>query len=148
VKSGVRIPPSLRNMFKELKQDIGCSVPEEGTLLGWAGQGVLMLNTVLTVRQGLAHSHRGQGWEIFTDEVIRQLSTREKPVVFILWGRPAQEKKQLIDFSRHAVVESFHPSPLSASRGYFGSRPYSKANEILQSWNEPPIDWCQTGAGL
>ena len=125
-------PPSLRNIFKELIADIGCSVPEDGTLTGWAEQGVLMLNTVLTVREGQAHSHRRKGWETFTDEVIRQLSKREKPIVFILWGRPAQEKKQLIDLSRHAVVESFHPSPLSASRGFFGSRPFSKTNGF---WN-------------
>ena len=98
VKPGVKKPPSFRNMFKELEADIGCQVPEDGTLTGWAEQGVLMLNTVLTVRQGQAHSHRRQGWETFTDEVIRRLSNRTKPVVFILWGRPAQEKKQLIDF--------------------------------------------------
>ena len=148
VQPGVKIPPSLRNMFKELEADLGCSVPAEGTLTGWAGQGVLMLNTVLTVRQGRAHSHRGQGWETFTDKVIGQLSAREKPVVFILWGRPAQEKKKIIDLSRHSIIESFHPSPLSASRGFLGSRPYSKANGILVSWNEEPIDWCQTGGGL
>ena len=131
VKTGVKIPPSLRNMFKELSEDMGCSIPPEGTLTGWAKQGVLMLNTVLTVREGEAHSHRNKGWEKFTDEVIRKLSEREKPVVFILWGRPAQEKKKLIDVSKHAIVESFHPSPLSASRGFFGSKPYSKANTVL-----------------
>ena len=98
--------------------DIGCPLPESGTLTGWAEQGVLMLNTVLTVREGQAHSHRKQGWETFTDEVIRRLSEREKPIVFILWGRPAQEKKKLIDISRHAIIESVHPSPLSASRGF------------------------------
>ena len=129
VKPGVKIPPSLRNMFKELAEDIGCSIPQDGTLTGWAKQGVLMLNTVLTVREGQAHSHRNKGWETFTDEVIRKLSAPEKPVVFILWGRPAQEKKKLIDVSKHAIVESFHPSPLSASRGFFGSKPYSKAND-------------------
>ncbi len=148
VQSGVKIPPSLRNMFKELALDIGCRVPENGTLTGWARQGVLMLNTVLTVRQGQAHSHRKQGWETFTDEVIRRLSEREQPVVFILWGRPAQEKKKLIDLSRHAVIESVHPSPLSASRGFLGSRPYSATNRILESWEESSIDWSKTDALL
>lgn len=144
VKPGVRIPPSLRNMFKELAEDIGCEVPTDGNLTGWAKQGVLLLNTVLTVREGQAHSHKKQGWETFTDEVIRKLSAREEPIVFVLWGRPAQEKKQLIDLSKHAVVESFHPSPLSASRGFFGSKPYSKTNHILQSWDATPIDWRRT----
>lgn len=144
VNPGVKIPPSLRNMFKELATDIGCEIPKDGTLTGWAKQGVLMLNTVLTVREGQAHSHKKQGWETFTDEVIRKLSSRKEPIVFVLWGRPAQEKKKLIDLSKHAVVESYHPSPLSASRGFLGSRPYSKTNDILQSWGEAPIDWCQT----
>ena len=148
VQPGVKIPPSLRNMFKELASDVGCSVPDNGTLTGWAQQGVLMLNTVLTVQQGQAHSHRKQGWETFTDEVIRQLSAREKPVIFILWGRPAQEKKKLIDLSRHAVIESVHPSPLSASRGFMGSRPYSATNRILTSWDDKPIDWSSTGGVL
>ena len=148
VKPGVKTPPSLRNMFKELAEDIGCAIPQDGTLSGWAEQGVLMLNTVLTVRESAAHSHKKQGWETFTDEVIRHLSAREEPVVFVLWGRPAQEKKKLIDLSRHSIVESFHPSPLSASRGFFGSRPYSKVNAILESWNEEPIDWCRTGRVL
>jgi len=148
VKPSVKIPPSLRNMFKELASDIGCPLPESGTLTGWAQQGVLMLNTVLTVRDGQAHSHRKQGWETFTDEVIRLLSEREKPIVFVLWGRPAQEKKKLIDTSRHAIIESVHPSPLSASRGFIGSRPYSKTNQILESWDETQIDWCRTGGVL
>jgi uracil-DNA glycosylase len=145
VKQGIKIPPSLRNMFKELASDIGCPVPESGTLTGWAEQGVLMLNTVLTVRDGQAHSHRKQGWEVFTDEVIRKLSNRDEPIVFVLWGRPAQEKKKLIDTSRHAIIESVHPSPLSASRGFIGSRPYSKTNQILESWHETRIDWCRIG---
>lgn len=144
VNPGVKVPPSLRNMFKELSTDIGCEIPADGTLTGWAKQGVLMLNTVLTVRDGQAHSHKKQGWETFTDEVIRKLSARKEPIVFVLWGRPAQEKKELIDLSKHAVVESFHPSPLSASRGFLGSRPYSKTNNILQSWGEAPVNWCQT----
>ena len=144
VQPGVKIPPSLRNMFKELSSDIGCAIPEGGTLTGWAQQGVLMLNTVLTVQQGQAHSHRKQGWETFTDEVIRKLSERDKPIVFILWGRPAQDKKKLIDLSRHAVIESVHPSPLSASRGFLGSRPYSATNEILEAWDEGVVDWSKT----
>lgn len=142
VKEGIKIPPSLRNMFKELTADIGCEAPENGTLLKWANQGVLLLNTVLTVREGQAHSHRRQGWEQFTDQVICALSARKEPIVFILWGRPAGEKKKLIDCSRHAIVKSFHPSPLSASRGFFGSQPYSKTNEYLKSWDKAPIDWC------
>lgn len=148
VKPGIKIPPSLRNMFKELASDIGCPLPESGTLTGWAEQGVLMLNTVLTVREGQAHSHRKQGWETFTDEVIRKLSNRDEPIVFVLWGRPAQEKKKLIDVSRHATFESVHPSPLSASRGFIGSRPYSKTNKILESWDRTQIDWCRTGGVL
>ena len=148
VKPGVKIPPSLRNMFKELQSEIGCAIPVTGTLTGWAEQGVLMLNTVLTVREGAAHSHRKQGWEQFTDEVIRRLSERDEPVVFILWGRPAQEKKKLIDLHKNAVIEAVHPSPLSASRGFFGSQPYSKANGILTGWNETTIDWCRTDGGL
>ncbi|MFJ7934249.1 uracil-DNA glycosylase [Sporosarcina sp. NPDC096371] len=148
VQQGVKIPPSLRNMFKELVADIGCPVPGNGTLTGWAKQGVLMLNTVLTVQQGQAHSHRKQGWETFTDEVIRQLSERDEPIVFILWGRHAQDKKKLIDLSRHAVIESVHPSPLSASRGFLGSRPYSATNQILESWDENPIDWSTTDGVL
>ena len=135
-------------MFKELQSDIGCAIPETGTLTGWAKQGVLMLNTVLTVREGEAHSHKKQGWEQFTDEVIRRLSERDEPVVFILWGRPAQEKKKLIDLNKNAIIEAVHPSPLSASRGFFGSQPYSKANGILVEWNETPIDWCRTDGGL
>ncbi len=148
VKPGVKIPPSLRNMYKELAADIGCDIPMEGTLTGWAQQGVLMLNTVLTVRDGQAHSHRGQGWETFTDEVIKQLSNRDEPIVFILWGRPAQEKKKLIDLSKHAIIESVHPSPLSASRGFHGSRPYSATNRVLMSWNEEPIEWCRIATNL
>ncbi|QTD40699.1 uracil-DNA glycosylase [Sporosarcina sp. Te-1] len=144
VKEGVKIPPSLRNIFKELKTDIGCETPEHGMLTGWAKQGVLLLNTVLTVRDGAAHSHRGKGWELFTDEVIRKLSARQEPVVFILWGKPAQAKKSLIDTDQHSIIESPHPSPLSASRGFFGSRPFSKVNEQLRQWGEQTIDWCRT----
>lgn len=142
VQPGVPPPPSLRNLFKELKEDIGCEKPKDGTLTKWADQGVMMLNTVLTVRAGEANSHRNQGWEIFTDEVIRKLSEREEPVIFVLWGKPAQKKKQLIDLKRHSVIESVHPSPLSASRGFFGSKPYSKVNELLQARGEEPINFC------
>lgn len=145
VNPDMPIPPSLRNMFKELVEDVGCEMPENGTLTGWAKQGVLLLNTVLTVRRGEAHSHRRQGWEQFTDAVIRLLSNRNERIVFVLWGKPAQEKKKLIDLNKHAVVESTHPSPLSAYRGFTGSRPYSKTNEVLQAWGEQPINWCQTG---
>lgn len=143
VKKDVKIPPSLRNIYKELNADVGCLLPKDGTLTGWAEQGVLLLNTVFTVRDAEAHSHRKKGWETFTDEVIRSLSEREEPIVFILWGRPAQEKKQLIDLTRHGVIESFHPSPLSASRGFFGSRPFSKTNKLLESWGNAQIDWCR-----
>lgn len=142
VKPGVKIPPSLRNIFKELNDDIGCEQPSDGTLTKWADQGVMMLNTVLTVRQGEAHSHRGKGWETFTDEVIRKLSEREEPVIFVLWGKPAQTKKELIDLARHEVIEAPHPSPFSARRGFFGSRPFSKVNSLLQQRGEPPIDFC------
>ncbi|WP_040287601.1 uracil-DNA glycosylase [Sporosarcina koreensis] len=144
VQHGVRTPPSLRNIFKELESDIGCAKPESGSLTGWTAQGVLLLNTVLTVREGKAHSHRKHGWEQFTDAVIRKLSGREEPIVFILWGRPAQEKKRLIDLTKHVTIESVHPSPLSASRGFFGSKPFSRTNEQLGKWGELPIDWCRT----
>lgn len=142
VKPGIKHPPSLRNMLKELQDDIGCEIPKDGTLTKWASQGVFLLNTVLTVRAGAAHSHKGQGWELFTDEVIRKLSLREEPVVFVLWGRPAQLKRKLIDTSKHAIIESVHPSPLSAHRGFFGSKPYSKINEQLSQWGLDPIDFC------
>ncbi|MGW6297930.1 uracil-DNA glycosylase [Peribacillus butanolivorans] len=141
VKPEVRIPPSLRNIFKELQSDLGCLVPDNGSLVEWADQGVLLLNTVLTVREGEAHSHRGKGWEIFTNQVIRLLNDRQKPVVFILWGRPAQTKIPLIDESRHKIITSVHPSPLSATRGFFGSKPFSKTNQLLKEMGESPIDW-------
>lgn len=144
VNEDVSIPPSLRNMFKELVEDIHCEMPETGILTGWAKQGVLLLNTVLTVRKGEAHSHKNKGWEQFTDAVIRHLSNREKRIVFILWGKPAQAKKKLIDLNKHAVIESTHPSPLSAYRGFLGSRPYSKTNDLLKSWGQQPISWQET----
>jgi uracil-DNA glycosylase len=142
VKKGIKVPPSLRNMYKELQDDIGCSIPDHGSLVKWAEQGVLLLNTVLTVEEGKAHSHRGKGWEEFTDEVIRLLNERKLPMVFLLWGKPAQSKRSLIDESRHKIITAPHPSPLSAHRGFFGSRPYSQANQFLKEQGMNEIDWC------
>lgn len=141
VKLGVKPPPSLQNIFIELQNDLGHPPPNHGCLEHWAHQGVLLLNTVLTVRQGQANSHRGKGWEKFTDRVIQCLSERERPVVFILWGRHAQEKKAIIDTERHYVIESAHPSPFSADRGFFGSRPFSRANQYLREIGVEPVDW-------
>lgn len=141
VKPGVPAPPSLQNIFKELKDDLGCYIPNNGHLVKWAEQGVLLLNTVLTVQAHNANSHRGKGWESFTDRVIALLNEREKPVVFILWGSPAQQKMQHIDTKRHFIIRSVHPSPLSAYRGFFGSRPFSKANEFLRERGLGEIDW-------
>ncbi len=134
-------PPSLINIFKELRDDIGCFIPNNGCLKPWADQGVLLLNAVLTVRAHAANSHRGHGWEIFTDKIIRLLNEHERPLAFILWGRPARSKKNMITNSRHFIVESAHPSPLSASGGFFGSRPFSRVNKFLESIGETPIDW-------
>ncbi|MGB6408526.1 MAG: uracil-DNA glycosylase [Planococcus donghaensis] len=142
VLPGVKHPPSLRNLLKELQEDIGCAQPKDGRLTKWADQGVLMMNTVLTVRAGEAHSHRDKGWETLTDEVIRKLSERDEPIIFVLWGKPAQTKKRLIDVEKHDVLEAPHPSPLSAHRGFFGSRPYSKVNSLLQNRGHAPIDFC------
>ncbi|MFT8321386.1 MAG: uracil-DNA glycosylase [Bacillus sp. (in: firmicutes)] len=142
VKPSVRIPPSLKNIYKELKEDIGCTIPDHGYLKSWADQGVLLLNTVLSVRAGQAHSHQGKGWEIFTNEIIKELNRREDPVIFVLWGKPAQGKLALIDTDKHEVILSSHPSPLSAYRGFFGSKPFSKINTILAKWKKRPIDWC------
>ena len=141
VQPDVRMPPSLKNIFKELHEDIGCDIPNNGYLKKWADQGVLLLNTVLTVRKGQAHSHRGKGWETFTDKIITLINEREKPAVFLLWGRPAQEKLQLIDTHKHRIIQSPHPSPFSASKGFFGSRPFSRTNSYLQEMGEAPIDW-------
>lgn len=141
VKPGVNPPPSLKNIFIELQQDIGCEIPNHGSLVSWAKQGVLLLNTVLTVRRGQANSHKGKGWERLTDSVIDVLNKREKPVVFILWGRHAQMKKERIDTTRHFIIQSPHPSPFSARNGFFGSRPFSRANQYLEKINEEPIDW-------
>ena len=141
VKPGIDIPPSLRNMYKELQSSLGCYIPNNGYLVKWAKQGVLLLNTALTVRKDLANSHRGKGWENFTTEVIRKLNARKKPVIFLLWGNNAKEKAEFIDKKFHHVLTSVHPSPLSASRGFFGCNHFKKANEILISMNETPIDW-------
>lgn len=141
VKPGVPAPPSLQNILKELESDLGCRPPDHGCLEHWARQGVLLLNTVLTVRQGQAASHRGRGWERFTDRVIEVLNARPEPVVFILWGRHAQAKVPMIDTSRHGVITAPHPSPLSAHSGFFGSRPFSRANAFLQARGIAPIDW-------
>jgi uracil-DNA glycosylase len=141
VQPDIKTPPSLLNMYKELRDEYGYEIPNNGYLVKWAEQGVLLLNTVLTVRQGEANSHKGKGWEHFTDRVIELLNEREKPVIFILWGRHAQAKKKLITNTNHYIIESVHPSPLSARRGFFGSKPYSKVNEILSNMDEKEIDW-------
>lgn len=141
VKPGVVIPPSLLNIYKELETDLGYPIPNHGCLTSWAEQGVLLLNAVLTVRGGEAGSHRNVGWETFTSRIIETLNQREEPVIFILWGRDAQNKKALITNSRHPIIASPHPSPLSAHRGFFGSRPFSKANALLVARGIEPINW-------
>lgn len=143
VLPGVKIPPSLRNMYKELADDIeGFEPPTHGYLESWAKQGVLMLNTVLTVEEGKAHSHAKCGWETFTDHIIAQLNERNEPIVFLLWGAHAQKKGQAIDESKHFVLSAPHPSPLSARRGFFGCKHFSQTNQLLKSQNLPAIDWC------
>jgi len=134
-------PPSLQNIFKELESDLGIAAPRHGCLDSWACQGVLLLNASLTVRAGKAASHQGKGWETFTDEVLKAVNAKPERVVFILWGASARRKKALIDTSRHVVIESPHPSPLSASSGFFGSRPFSRANAALIEAGREPIDW-------
>jgi len=141
VQPGVDAPPSLVNMFKEMRTDLGIEISNTGCLIPWAKQGVLLLNTALTVREGEANSHRGKGWEVFTDRIISLLNEREKPLVFLLWGRNAAEKEELITNVRHMVLKAPHPSPLSASRGFFGCKHFSKANAILKACGERPIDW-------
>lgn len=141
VKANVDIPPSLVNIYQELNDDCGCFIPNNGYLEKWARQGVLMLNTVLTVRAHQANSHRGIGWEEFTDAAIQVLNEQDRPMVFILWGRPAQVKKNMLTNPRHLILEAPHPSPLSAYRGFFGSHPFSKTNEFLKSNGVEPIDW-------
>ena len=135
------IPPSLKNIYRELQEELGCYIPNNGYLKKWAEQGVLLLNTVLTVRAHAAFSHRGKGWEQFTDAILRAANSSEHRLVFLLWGRPAQEKLSMIDRERHLVLTSPHPSPLSASRGFFGCGHFQKANDFLRSVGETPIDW-------
>jgi len=141
VRPGVEKPPSLANILIELESDLGHPAPDHGNLEAWARQGVLLLNTTLTVRARQAASHQGQGWETFTDEVIRVVNAKPEVVVFILWGAAARRKTALIDSGRHFVIESPHPSPLSAHRGFFGSRPFSRANEALVAAGRDPVDW-------
>ena len=141
VSLGVPIPPSLLNIYKELERDMNFRIPNHGYLVDWSKQGVLLLNTALTVRAGMANTHRGKGWEVFTDQVIRHLSLREKPMVFLLWGKNAAEKEALIDTSKHLVLKAPHPSPLSAHRGFLGCGHFSKANEFLIKNSIAPINW-------
>lgn len=142
VQKGVKLPPSLRNIYKELAEDIGCAAPAHGNLEFWARQGVLLLNTVLTVQDGQPASHQKLGWGIFTDRVIELLNEREQPLVFVLWGKHAQEKAASIDTRKHCILASVHPSPLAARKGFFGSKPFSKANEFLMKNGIAPVDWC------
>lgn len=141
VRHGIQLPPSLVNIYAELRDDLGLEIPNHGNLEAWARQGVLLLNTTLTVRSGKAGSHHGKGWETFTDEVIRAVNDKPHRVVFILWGSKARQKKAFVDLSRHVVIESAHPSPLSAHNGFFGSRPFSRANTALIEAGLEPIDW-------
>ena len=142
VRPGVEIPPSLVNIFTELESDVGCARPAHGNLDHWARQGVLLLNTTLTVRARQAASHQRKGWETFTDRVIEVVNGKPEPVVFVLWGSAARKKKAFVDTSRHTVIESPHPSPLSAHRGFFGSKPFSRANAALAAAGRAPVDWC------
>lgn len=141
VKPGIPAPPSLMNIYKELHSDLGCYIPNNGYLKKWADRGVMLLNTALTVRAGEANSHQRKGWELFTDRIIYLLNDREDPIVFILWGSNAQSKTSIINNTRHCIIKSPHPSPLSAHRGFFGSKPFSKANAFLVSIGKEPIDW-------
>ncbi|MGD7053821.1 uracil-DNA glycosylase [Sutcliffiella horikoshii] len=141
VQKGVRVPPSLKNIYRELYDDQGLEPVNHGFLMEWAKQGVLLLNTVLTVRESNPNSHKGMGWELFTDEVIRALNERQKPVIFILWGKHAEQKEALITNDYHFILKSPHPSPFSARKGFFGSRPFSKVNAILEEIGEEAIDW-------
>lgn len=141
VKPDVGIPPSLVNIYQELHDDLGCYIPNNGYLKKWADQGVLLLNTVLTVRAHQPNSHRGLGWEEFTDAAIRILNSQDRPMVFILWGRPAQAKREMLTHPGHLILEASHPSPYSASRGFFGSRPFSRTNAFLREHGLEEIDW-------
>lgn len=141
VPVGIPLPPSLKNIFRELATDVGIDPPQSGDLTGWAKQGVLLLNTVLTVRANQANSHANQGWEFFTDQVIQALGSRtDRQIIFLLWGKPAERKRKWIK-SQHEILTAPHPSPLSAHRGFFGSQPFSKMNRILEAWDEPAIKW-------
>ena len=141
VKKGIPLPPSLKNIYKELQEDIGGNLPTEGDLTHWAKQGVLLLNTVLTVEEGNANSHKGMGWERLTNRLIESLNELNHPVIFILWGKPAQDKEKLITNSNHVLLKAPHPSPLSAYRGFFGSKPFSRVNDILIQQGQSPIRW-------
>ncbi len=141
VNPGVKIPPSLMNMYQELKTDLDCRIPDNGYLMPWAKQGVFLLNTILTVEDSRPMSHSGKGWETFTDHAIAKINEKQEPVVFLLWGRNARNKKQMIDESRHLVLEASHPSPLSAYHGFFGCRHFSKTNAFLESHGRGKIDW-------
>ncbi len=141
VRPGIKPPASLRNIYKELETDVGFRIPNSGYLAPWAGQGVLMLNAVLSVRAGAPNSHRGKGWEIFTDCVISRVNEKEDPVIFVLWGAYAQKKIALIDTNKHLIIKSAHPSPLSARHGFFGSRPFSQINKALRAAHQPQIQW-------
>jgi uracil-DNA glycosylase len=141
VQPGVKVPPSLQNIFKELKEDLGFEIPDHGSLVSWAKQGVLLLNNVLTVQASEPASHQGKGWERFTDTIIRELNKRQQPVVFVLWGKHAQQKAAAIDENRHCIISSPHPSPFAARKGFFGSQPFSKANAFLRQTGVKEIDW-------
>ena len=141
VKKGVTPPPSLKNIYKELNSDIGMPIPSHGELTHWAKQGILLLNTVLTVREGQPNSHKGMGWEIFTDRIISELNRKEEPIIFLLWGANAEKKAQIITNPLHKKLITVHPSPLSASRGFMGCKHFSKTNELLMQFGKEPIDW-------
>ena len=141
MREGIEIPPSLENIYKELHEELGCYIPDNGYLVKWADQGVLMLNAVLTVRAHRAHSHAGHGWEQFTDAAIRAVNEQDRPIVFLLWGRDARNKKAMLNNPQHLILEAPHPSPLSAYRGFFGCGHFKAANEFLKAHGETPIDW-------
>ena len=143
VQKGIPLPPSLKNIYKELQEDIGGELPTEGDLSHWAKQGVLLLNTVLTVEEGNANSHKGKGWERLTNRLIESLNELKHPVIFILWGKPAQDKEKLITNLNHVILKAPHPSPLSAYRGFFGSKPFSRVNDILIQQGQTPIRWTE-----
>ena len=144
VNDGVKIPPSLANIYREIEEETGCRMPESGNLEGWARQGVLLLNTVLTVRAHEPNSHRGRGWEYFTDAILDVVNRQNRPVVYMLWGNPAQTKAPLITNGRHLILRAPHPSPLSAYRGFFGCEHFNECNEFLEKFGEKPIDWART----